>query len=524
MLSVRKLFFSLSIVYCALLLASLLFARWMWFYPAELELQLEQQQHQLHSLTTILNLLSEQLQEQATSHANSLLPVLTDQDTQKTNKIAAAKRISNRLPNTIAIAFAANHEQQFIYATKRQQDTLIDIIDEPLLALLHNSLDQFITDPAQQPRFIELNQQLYIYALSPILNEAIVSSPSSSPSGWVGVLQPMTLDTWGAISDIARIQLAPIDMASLNNAATSFFTPLKTSKPQRQRCLFDVQQQPLQCFTLTHLQERPLNFLDQRSLLIFAAIIFFPIFLFSIFLSQVLRPLYKTMAILRDFEQKNLLKPITYSYWLPIKELKELKDIYNRVIAMALRQQQQLEFLSNTDKLTNIPNRRAFDSTFANTWNRLKRHSLSAALVMIDIDLFKPYNDFYGHQQGDNALQLVAAALANCARRTDEIAARYGGEEFVLIVFIENDYELKQFQQRLQQAISKLKIEHAKSTVAPHLTVSAGIAWIQNSGRWIENFLAEDWLKLADDALYQAKSAGRNKQKVTIINESQPFI
>lgn len=519
MLSIRKLFFSLSVVYCAMLFASLLLTRWIWFYPAELELQLEQQQHQFHSLTTVLNLLSNQLQEQASSHASSLLPLLNDQDTKSIQKTAAAKVLSNRLPNNITIAFATNRQHQLIYATERQHNKLIDIQDEHLLKQLLTSLEQYNAESNLQNRFIKLNNQVYSYAINPIAGPT-----ADSIAGWVGLLQPMTHATWSAISEISRIQLKPIATKDLNGEATSFFTPLNASKPERQRCLMNAQQQPLQCFTLSHLQERPLSFLDKRSTLIFAAIVFVPIGLFALFLNQVLNPLYKTMAILRDFEQQNLLKPITYTYWLPIKELKELKDIYNRVIAMALRQQQQLELLSNTDKLTNIPNRRAFDHTFTNTWNRLKRHSVSAALVMVDIDLFKPYNDFYGHQQGDKALQLVAGALANCARRTDEIAARYGGEEFVLIVFIENDDEMEQFQQRLQQAISQLKIEHEKSTVAKHLTVSAGIAWIQNSGRWVENFLDEDWLKIADDALYRAKSNGRNKQELVIINEQQPFI
>lgn len=520
MLSIRKLFFSLSILYSVLLLASLMFTRWVWFYPAELQTQLEQQQHQLYSLTTVFNLMTSQLNNQAVNHAEWLASYLTNQPDHTIEKTPnITKQVTGVLPSNISLAFAIDNQQKPLYALIRQQNLFSNYATpehlKPLLKQLGNSQH---SDNEVPTNFIRLDDQLYVYAMSPI-----PAAANGAARGWVGVLQSVSDITWSALAKISQINLEYLDSKQIKQP-TSLFAPLHEGKIQRQRCLLDANQQPLQCFKLTHQQQHIPKFLDGKSILIFCAIVFVPIILFSIFLGQVLRPIYKTMDLLRQFQQQNVLKPITYKYWLPIKELREFKEIYNQVISMALRQQQQLELLSNTDKLTNIPNRRAFDDNFINTWNRLKRHPLSVALVMIDIDFFKLYNDFYGHQQGDKALQLVASALANCARRTDELAARYGGEEFVLIVFIENDFEMEQFQQRLQQGIRKLKIEHQKSTVDEQLTVSAGIAWIQNSGRWIENFLADDWLKAADDALYRAKSTGRNKHEVIVINESQPFI
>src|SRR5690606_11133208 len=175
------------------------------------------------------------------------------------------------------------------------------------------------------------------------------------------------------------------------------------------------------------------------------------------------------------------------------------------------------------DRLTNIANRRAFDDTLDNTWRRLCRHSQQAALVLCDIDYFKAYNDHYGHQAGDDVLHKVAQALKGCARRTDEIAARFGGEEFVLILYVDNDVDMHSIRERIQESIRNLKIPHGYSNTGPILTLSFGMSCIRDSGAWLENYTATDWLYVADSALYAAKGAGRNCSLVQIISADQSF-
>ena len=150
-----------------------------------------------------------------------------------------------------------------------------------------------------------------------------------------------------------------------------------------------------------------------------------------------------------------------------------------------------------------------FDVLFEKTWNLICRQERSIALCIVDIDFFKPYNDNYGHMQGDKVLHTVAQALSNCAKRADEIVARFGGEEFVILAYIENEEQLQLFSEKLQEAIHKLALPHGYSTVNDHITISTGITWIQNSGDWLTNFTREEWLNSSDQALYEAKSKGR---------------
>src|SRR5690606_30340934 len=140
--------------------------------------------------------------------------------------------------------------------------------------------------------------------------------------------------------------------------------------------------------------------------------------------------------MLQEHQRQGVLKRLDITAPIEITELVKLRDTFNSLVDSFNEQKNELEKLSNTDRLTNIANRRAFDMEMDKLWNRVSRHPHSAALVMVDIDYFKRYNDFYGHQAGDHALFDVAQALKQCAKRTDEMAARTGGEEFTLIIQI----------------------------------------------------------------------------------------
>lgn len=514
MLSIRQLFFLLSILYVGLLLSSLLIARLIWFYPTEISLQLERQQQELNSVNSVLLLLQEQLVLHAKNHAKWVASL------EAYPSHAQPQDIFYLLSTDADIGMVIDADKQALIAVRRIPNKLEAITDEPEFKQEYSKLITqmtYLTNKVQSD-YLQILDKPYLLASSPIMVEGF-----DQPTGWIILLTELDQSLWSALENISQLKIKAFTPDNYASKPLALNQPLSQIQHQHQRCLISQAGHPVVCLNITHAHSQEPQFLNQQSKIMFAFIIFVPLILFSIFLSVLLNPLYKGINILKESGEKNILKPINFDYWLPVKELKDFKRNYNAIVRMALRQQQQLELISNTDKLTGIPNRRAFDQHFNNTWNRLKRHSMSVALVMIDIDFFKPYNDFYGHQQGDKALQLVATALASLARRTDEMCARFGGEEFTLVVFIENDYELEQFKQRLNTAIQQLKIEHVKSTISSFLTVSAGIAWLQSSGSWTENYLLEDWLKIADEALYRAKSNGRNTQEVTIINEQQPF-
>ncbi len=167
----------------------------------------------------------------------------------------------------------------------------------------------------------------------------------------------------------------------------------------------------------------------------------------------------------------------------------------------------ELERLARYDGLTGIANRRIFDETLAVEWRRMTREKKPIALVLVDVDHFKDFNDTYGHQAGDDCLVQVGRVLAESARRPGDLAARYGGEEFVLLLADTDMDGVCHVATALEAAVDGLRIAHTGSSVADHVTVSMGVvALIPHVGQ-----APADLVALADAALYEAKEAGRHR-------------
>ncbi len=165
----------------------------------------------------------------------------------------------------------------------------------------------------------------------------------------------------------------------------------------------------------------------------------------------------------------------------------------------------RLEALGNTDSLTGIANRRSFDHMLADEWNRAQRAAAPLALVMLDVDLFKHYNDLYGHQAGDRCLQLLARGMTQAARRAGEMVARYGGEEFVVVLPDTNEHDALEAARRIQREVWSLAVPHAE-TLPGIVTVSLGVVSLVPS----RQLAPDDLVRRADSALYRAKQSGRN--------------
>lgn len=166
--------------------------------------------------------------------------------------------------------------------------------------------------------------------------------------------------------------------------------------------------------------------------------------------------------------------------------------------------------LSAEDALTQIANRREFEHRLAIEWGRARRDERSLAVIMIDVDCFKNYNDHYGHPAGDACLQRIAAKLSAVPQRSSDLVARFGGEEFVVLLpdtVVEDAVTLAE---RMRQAIVDLQIPHAASRVAPGVTASFGVAAMQPAGYAQSGEL----IAAADAALYKAKANGRNQLAV----------
>lgn len=166
-----------------------------------------------------------------------------------------------------------------------------------------------------------------------------------------------------------------------------------------------------------------------------------------------------------------------------------------------------LEKLAGLDGLTGVPNRRRFDEMLAAEWHRAQRHDAPLALIMIDIDFFKAYNDHYGHPQGDDCLRKVASAMSTVLRRASDFLARYGGEEFAAILADTPLDEAMLVAEHMRRRIEEQAIPHGYSQIAPYVTISLGVAAVTPKG----DHSAAELLAAADAALYRAKDAGRNR-------------
>lgn len=168
---------------------------------------------------------------------------------------------------------------------------------------------------------------------------------------------------------------------------------------------------------------------------------------------------------------------------------------------------QQLEVFSRTDGLLKIANRQYFDERLADECGRAHRSGRPLGLLMIDVDFFKPYNDRYGHQEGDRCLQAVAQAVASVLLRSSDLVARYGGEELGVILPDTDAAGMEATAQRVCDAVYALKLPHTDSSAAPYVTVSVGACSVVPRGRDAD----ADLVACADRALYLAKGAGRNR-------------
>ena len=190
-----------------------------------------------------------------------------------------------------------------------------------------------------------------------------------------------------------------------------------------------------------------------------------------------------------------------------IMEIKAVEEELLQTQCRLMQAVENLKELSTTDGLTEISNRRFFDEYSEKEWKRAQRDKKPFAVIMIDLDCFKSYNDTYGHQRGDACLKKVAGVIKGAMKRPADLAARYGGEEFVLVLPETDKDGACKLAEQLRQEVINLKEEHQNNTSGKWVTISLGAATeIAEPGKSFSDLLAK-----ADKALYEAKGSGRNR-------------
>ncbi len=177
-----------------------------------------------------------------------------------------------------------------------------------------------------------------------------------------------------------------------------------------------------------------------------------------------------------------------------------------RIHLQLQRQSRLLESMAFLDALTEIPNRRALDLALEMGWKRGLACATPLSYILMDIDQFKQFNDHYGHGFGDECLVRVAQALQQCAQHYGHQVGRYGGEEFAVVLADTETEQALRIAQALHDSVAALQIPHARSAVAPFVTISSGVATIQPDDAKQPQLVVE----AADTMLYEAKDAGKN--------------
>lgn len=188
----------------------------------------------------------------------------------------------------------------------------------------------------------------------------------------------------------------------------------------------------------------------------------------------------------------------------------ELERRYEQAHQLSLeleKANQQLKQLATVDGLTQIANRRMFDERLKEEWYRARREQLPLTLILSDIDYFKQYNDYYGHQAGDHCLKQVAMILSQNCQRSADFVARYGGEEFTLILAGSSLQDGEQLAEKIRHNILEANIPHQQNPNGKIITLSLGVASLIPD----ENNRETDLIAQADRALYEAKNQGRNR-------------
>jgi len=216
-------------------------------------------------------------------------------------------------------------------------------------------------------------------------------------------------------------------------------------------------------------------------------------------------------------EIKNLNKS-SKEYWVDVTITPQV-DRYDNILGFSailqdITDKKKIEEYSITDALTGLYNRRFFDLNFAKEHKISKRENKNLVLLIIDIDYFKQYNDFYGHQKGDEVLKTIAREMKLFFKRANDYVYRLGGEEFAISFYSNNQKNAFERAVSMKKSIEELKIEHSASSVSKYVSISIGLSFIPREC----SMEIDEIYKMTDQALYRAKNGGRNRVEIATLN------
>jgi diguanylate cyclase (GGDEF)-like protein len=201
-------------------------------------------------------------------------------------------------------------------------------------------------------------------------------------------------------------------------------------------------------------------------------------------------------------------KRLAKEYGRLLKQMRRTTKVHDKTTGALNTKKVELQGKVNVDAMTGIYNRRYFESSLSKLKESLSISGSEMSILMMDVDFFKKYNDTYGHVDGDECLKAIAAALKETLHRSEDFVARYGGEEFVIVLPNTGEAGAKTIAENVLENVRAKKIPHEKNEENGGIvTISIGISTVRPNDFHDEM----DYVKVADEALYAAKSGGRNR-------------
>ncbi|WP_082664342.1 sensor domain-containing diguanylate cyclase [Pseudoalteromonas sp. 10-33] len=345
------------------------------------------------------------------------------------------------------------------------------------------------------------------------------TNKTGEPVGSIVFIKKVRESQFAKMAEMAQVKLSYtlINKNSATKRAVVLSDGIQNEEiaTERQRTLLDINGNPILLMNIKHHHQRIPVLFDHY--LIIILLMFFIVSLIGFYIVNrfFITPLINGASAINLMLLNNDLQPLHFKN--QFLEMRVLINGFNSLIKEVKKQNEQLEKISKIDELTQIYNRRAFEEIYTTQWQEAHRQKTTLGLMLIDVDYFKFYNDFYGHQEGDSALQAVCRVLKETAQSNNGSAARYGGEEFIMLF---NQLSVEQFEaisQQLLLNVKALNLPHKGSKVSNVLTVSVGCAFATVKAMDNEKVTAKLLIKNADVMLYEAKNTGRNRALIKSI-------
>jgi len=513
MRSIRSYFLQYLVVYMLLFTAAFLTYRLVVEYPREVATIEAHQLRELASLQEGLNLQLHHLSNVVTDWAHWDDTYEYIQNPEDGGAYISANLISGTFDTFELVAILLlDREFQLVHGQGYDQRRDIHV---PVTSVLKNPVVEAIFqgqepgDAFEMTGWMPTEQGAAGFAVQYISD----SHAENDPAGYLMFIQLVTAKQIQALEAVTRlkvqiqpalhtIQLSDVELLPSGRLVEGF-------QSQRLRVISDFEDRPLLLMEITHDPLAIPTMLRTGDILMLLGILLTPLLLFLVADRFLLKPLKFQIERIEAMVSKETLEELPAV--MPIWEFEQFRLAFNRSVQLVDAQYKRLLYLSQTDSLTGLPNRRALDEYAESAWRRARRVEKPFMLAMIDLDYFKAYNDTLGHSQGDQALRKLGELLLGFTRRASEFSARIGGEEFVIVINGLSAELATERMESLRQAIEDMQVEHPSSGVASVVTASIGMVCVDNPNQVFRSMKLPYLIEMADQELYRAKELGRNR-------------